>query len=276
MASAKDRLTTDISGSMEDDRGTSPGGARIDGRAVISRADMAALGIGRSTLEGWYRDRAVTGHPEKAGRIGRADYWFTDEWLRWRDGYLQAKIFSLTDCDRSGAGSDLVTAAEAARMMGYRGRNVIHSNRRLGYFPDPDEYGPPVGGRRVPLWRRSTVWGFADARTGKAGGHKPGTPGAPAKPHPYAGDSRLGEVQALLRAGREPAAAELAATWNVTRRTAERIIKAARAATLASRLLSARAANLRPAARMWVNGLPLPTLARMLKSVVPVTQTRYP
>jgi hypothetical protein len=221
----------DISGSTDEDRGTGPGGAFIRGRAVIGRAEMAALGIGQSTLEGWYRNRAVTGHPEKAGRIGRADYWHADEWLEWRDAYMRAKISALTECDKSGAEGDLVTAAEAARIMGYRGRNVIHSNRRLGYFPEPDAYGPPANGRPVPLWKRSTVWAVADARTGKAGGHLPGTPGAPAKPHPYAGDPRLLQVQDVLRAGREPAAAELAAKWNVTRRTAERIVRAARAAT---------------------------------------------
>jgi hypothetical protein len=220
----------DSGGSTDEDRGTGPGGAFIKGRAVIGRAEMAALGIGRSTLEGWYRNRAVTGHPEKAGRIGRADYWHADEWLEWRDAYMRAKISALTECDKSGAEGDLVTAAEAARIMGYRGRNVIHSNRRLGYFPEPDAYGPPASGRPVPLWKRSTVWAAADARTGKAGGHLPGTPGAPAKPHPYAGDPRVRQVQDVLRAGREPAAAELAAKWNVTRRTAERIVRAARAA----------------------------------------------
>jgi len=218
---AKDRQITDNS--------VTPGGhAVINGRAVLSRADMTALGIGRSTLEGWYRKRAVTGHPDKAGRIGRADYWYADEWLAWRDAYLRAKISALTECDKSGAGDELVTAAEAARIMGYRSGNVIHSNRRLGYFPEPDQYGPPVSGRPVPLWKRATVWAVADGRTGKAGGHKVGTPGAPAKPHPYAGDPRLRDVQAMLRDGRDPAAAELAARWNVTRRTAERIIKTAR------------------------------------------------
>ena len=233
---AKDRQVTDISVSNEEDRGGPGRPAVINGRAVISRADMTALGIGRSTLEGWYRKRAVTGHPEKAGRIGRADYWYADEWLAWREAYARAKISALTECDKSGTGGDLVTAAEAARIMGYRGRNVIHSNRRLGYFPEPDQYGPPVNGRPVPLWRRSTVWAVADGRTGKAGGHKMGTPGAPAKSHPYAGDQRLHDVQALLRDGHEPAAAELAARWNVTRRTAERIIRAARA-TASSTLL---------------------------------------
>ena len=234
---AKDRQVTDISVSNEDDHGGNRGErAVLNGRAVISRADMIARGIGRSTLEGWYRNRAVTGHPDKAGRIGRADYWYADEWLAWREAYARAKISALTECDKSGTGGDLVTAAEAARIMGYRGRNVIHSNRRLGYFPEPDQYGPPVNGRPVPLWRRSTVWAVADGRTGKAGGHKMGTPGAPAKSHPYAGDQRLHDVQALLRDGHEPAAAELAARWNVTRRTAERIIRAARA-TASSTLL---------------------------------------
>lgn len=203
----------------------------IDGRAVISRADMAALGIGRSTVDGWYRNRAVTGHPEKAGRIGRTDYWFADEWTAWHQAYLRGKISSLTKGDRGGDPEDLVDAAEAARVMGYRGRNVIHSNRRLGYFPEPDAYGTTSRGRPQPLWRRSTVWAVADGRTGKAGGHKPGAPGAPAKPHPYAGDPRLDEVLAVLRSSASPNATALAAKWNVSPRTAERIIKSARTLT---------------------------------------------
>jgi hypothetical protein len=35
---------------------------------------MAARGVPRTTVDGWDRDRARTGHPEKAGRIGRTDY----------------------------------------------------------------------------------------------------------------------------------------------------------------------------------------------------------
>jgi hypothetical protein len=61
------------------------------------------------------------------------------------------------------------------------------------------------------------------------GGHKPGTPGAPAKPHRYAGDERLARVLADLRSGVRPSPADLAAEWNVSQRTAERIIRAARA-----------------------------------------------
>ena len=195
---------------------------------MISRKDMAARGVPRTTVNAWYRDRARNGHPEKAGRIGQTDYWYEDEWTAWHERHLRGKVESLTQVDREGDPDDLVDAAEAARMLRYRNRDVIHANRRLGRFPKPDDYGPPRRGRRAPLWRRSTVWAVAASRPGVGGGHKPGTPGAPAKPHPYAGDKRLAEVLAILRSGTQPSAAELAAKWKTSRRTAERIIRTAR------------------------------------------------
>jgi hypothetical protein len=200
----------------------------INGRPVISRADMATRGVPRTTIDGWYRDRARTGHPEKAARIGRTDYWYEDEWTAWHEAHLHSKVESLTQTDRSGDPDDLVDAAEAARMLRYASRDVIHANRRLGYFPEPDAYGTTSKGRRAPLWKRSTVWAAADGRKGMGGGHRPGTPGAPAKPHPYAGDERLELVLSMLRSGEQPSAAVLAAEWGTSRRTAERIIRAAR------------------------------------------------
>ena len=198
----------------------------IDGRPVISRADMATRGVPASTASVWYRDRATTGHPEKAGRLDRTDYWYEDEWTAWQRTYQQAKRDSLTRVDRGGDPDDLVDATEAARMLRYSGRDVIHANRRLGYFPEPDDYRPARQGRSAPLWKRSTVWTAADSRPGMGGGRRPGIP---VKPHPYAGDERLAQVLAGLRAGARPSAAELAGEWNVSRRTAERIIRAARA-----------------------------------------------
>jgi len=190
---------------------------------------MAARGVPAGTVSGWYRDRARTGHPEKAGRIGRTDYWYEDEWTAWHQGHLRAKIDSLTQVDRDGDPDDLVEAAEAARILGYANRYVIHGNRRQGYFPEPDTHGTTAKGRLAPLWKRSTVWAAADAREGMGGGHKPGTPGAPAKPHPYAGDERLDRILAELQAGSSPSPIDYAAEWGASRRTAERIIKAARA-----------------------------------------------
>ena len=197
----------------------------INGRPVISRADMAARGVPPATASTWYRDRDRTGHPEKAGRIGRTDYWYEDEWTAWHQAHQQAKTGALTRVDRAGDPDDLVTAAEAARMMRYSSRDVIHANRRLGYFPEPDAYGCAPRGRPVPLWKRSTVWAAADRRPGMGGGRKPG---GPAAPHPYAGDERLAQVLAALRAGHRPSAAALAGEWGVSRRTAERIIAVAR------------------------------------------------
>jgi len=49
------------------------------------------------------------------------------------------------------------------------------------------------------------------------------------KAHPYAGDERLEAVLRLLRSGSEPSTADLAAQWHVSQRTAERIVRAARA-----------------------------------------------
>ena len=200
----------------------------INGRPVISRADMASRGVPPTTVNGWYRDRARTGHPEKAGRIGRADYWYEDEWSAWHEAHQRGKLESLTQVDRGGDPDDLVDAAEAARMLRYANRYVIHANRRLGYFPEPDAYGPARRGRPAPLWKRATVWAAADSRPGSGGGHRPGTPGAPAKPHPYAGDERLVRILAALRDGANPSVAALAAEWGVSRRTAERIIHTAR------------------------------------------------
>lgn len=200
----------------------------IDERPVISRADMAARGVPRTTVDGWYRDRDRTGYPEKAGRIGRTDYWYEDEWTAWYQAHLRDKTGALTQVDRSGDPDDLVDAAEAARMLRYASRYVIHANRRLRYFPEPDAYGPVSRGRPAPLWKRSTVWAAADRREGKGGGHKPGTPGPPSKPYAYAGDERLVRVVAELRSGIQPSALGLAAEWDVSRRTAERIIRAAK------------------------------------------------
>ncbi len=115
---------------------------------------MAARGVPRTTVDGWYRDRAQTGHPEKAGRIGRTDYWYEDEWTAWHERYLRGKIESLTQVDRSGDPDDLVDAAEAARMLRYARRNVIHANRRLGYFPQPPQGGYSGRARQAAPVRR--------------------------------------------------------------------------------------------------------------------------
>jgi hypothetical protein len=197
---------------------------------VISRADMAARhGISVKSAYLWYHDREATGHPEPAGTIGRTTYWHEDEWLDWYRSYRDRKRQGLTQVDRGGDPDDLVDAAEAARIMGYSGRAVIHANLRLGYFPRPDGYATTAKGRPSPRWRRSAVWAAADGRQSSRGGRRAGTASSPGKAHPYAGDERLEAVLRLLRSGSEPSTAGLAAQWHVSQRTAERIVRAARA-----------------------------------------------
>ena len=160
---------------------------------------MAARGVPSGTVSGWYRDRARTGHPEKAGRIGRTDYWYEDEWTAWHQAHQRGKTESLTQVDRGGDPDDLVDAAEAARMLRYANRNVIHANRRLGYFPEPDGYGTGGRGPRAPLWKRSTVWAVADAPL--RGQVRRGRAGAGTQIGQHAGEPLVSRVRVRLGGG---------------------------------------------------------------------------
>lgn len=56
----------------------------LDGRRVYTRADlMAERGIGRSTLEKWFRERAGNGHPEPVGTVGSQKVWDAGAWDTW-------------------------------------------------------------------------------------------------------------------------------------------------------------------------------------------------
>ncbi|MFG2085793.1 hypothetical protein [Spirillospora sp. NPDC048824] len=56
----------------------------LDGRRVYTRAElMEAHGLGRSTLEKWFRERASNGHPEPAGTVGSQLAWDAGAWDRW-------------------------------------------------------------------------------------------------------------------------------------------------------------------------------------------------
>lgn len=206
--------------------------AEINGRPVISRADMIARGIGRSTVDAKYTDRANSGYPEKAGRIGRTDYWYDDEWSAWFERYRQESHAGLTEVDRSGPPSEMVDAREAARIMGYASSNVVTTNLRKGDFVAADDWEDLPNGKRSPRWRRSTIWTFADSRPGH-GSPRTGTrrsrPAQPRTP-PYAGDERVSALRQRLSAGEQLRAEPVAKEYRVSIRTAERLISAARAA----------------------------------------------
>ncbi|ACU77816.1 hypothetical protein Caci_9003 [Catenulispora acidiphila DSM 44928] len=196
------------------------------GREVVDRTAMVSYGIGRSTLDAAYANRAETGFPEKATREGRTDYWFTDEWETWFAGHQKEKAARLTEVDRSGDPDDLVYAAEAARIIGWKDAAAVRKAVRDGYLPaaSPQDYD----GRR-PRWRRATLWDAADARTGH--GSPRSGPRKSRDPKPataaYASDERVIALKRRIATGDHPQAVDIAAEHHVSTRTAERWLRAA-------------------------------------------------
>jgi predicted DNA-binding transcriptional regulator AlpA len=96
-------------------------GQIVDGRRVYTRAELAAVhGLGRSTLERWYRDRAETGHPEAVATLGRALVWDAQAWQAWYDRIRETDdLVSLDDI----AAQHGFSRATAARLWDQRAHN---------------------------------------------------------------------------------------------------------------------------------------------------------
>src|ERR1700741_923783 len=184
---------------------------------------MTSSGTSRISMSVMVTSPVISHDIAARRRVGRSDYWFEDEWTAWLRAYRAGKVAALTRVDRDGDPDDLVDAAEAARMLSYSSRYVIHANRRLGYFPEPDAHGPARRGRPVPLWRRSTVWAAADRRIGPDGGPLPCTPRAP-RPPPAAAPRRRPRPLPGLKAGEPLTTIGRGGEWEVSRRTAARIL----------------------------------------------------
>jgi hypothetical protein len=150
------------------------GPAADDRASLITRAEiMEKTEAGKSTVAYWYANRAKNGHPEQI-RFGRRVYFDRASWLTWYRGYRARLKEAHTAVDRSGNPNELVNAATAARIMGYRHPDTVRALHRSGHFPKPDR--PKAPGSRGPLWRRRTVWAYADSRQP---GRRPGPPAGP-------------------------------------------------------------------------------------------------
>ncbi|GAA3220129.1 hypothetical protein GCM10010468_44530 [Actinocorallia longicatena] len=67
----------------------------------MTRAElMAGYGLGRSTLEKWYRERALTGHPEPDGSRGRELTWDAAAWHAWYSSREEGAPAGLASRDR--------------------------------------------------------------------------------------------------------------------------------------------------------------------------------
>lgn len=102
---------------------STPGRRQHGGRPVITRAEViAALGIGRSTAEGWYRDRATNGHPEPVATEGRLLLWDEKELL----AFAREQLDPAPTPDRIVRdGRTLITRAEAARLCRFAESHLL-------------------------------------------------------------------------------------------------------------------------------------------------------
>jgi hypothetical protein len=152
------------------------------GRPLITRAYLARLsGLTVSTLTNLYRERVRTGHPDAVcadPEHGFALYFDEEATLRWhhnrwrnsrhgRDSHQANYRARPGLLDRAGEPAELISTTEAARILGYHGPATIRAylSRYPGYFPSPDHIQTLNGGRRRMLWRRATIWAYAEHRT---------------------------------------------------------------------------------------------------------------
>lgn len=62
----------------------------VNGRRVVTRAELSERGVPLATLKWTYRNRASTGHPEAANLGGKPLVWYEDEWTAWFSQYQRA------------------------------------------------------------------------------------------------------------------------------------------------------------------------------------------
>lgn len=142
----------------------------IDGRQALDRTGISEhAGVALPTVDRWNALRPASGFPAPipdavTGQPTRR-WWWTDE----VDRFLAARVASrrrrLTTVDRSGDPDDLLTAAQAARVLGYRSSNLPDD-----FLSIVDELEVKTGTRPRRKWRRATVWAWADERGSRHGG----------------------------------------------------------------------------------------------------------
>ena len=136
----------------------------VAGRVLLSRAELARrTGEPAKNLQLWWDRRDDNDHPDGV-RYGRKLYHDEEQWFTWYRAHREQLKAGLTPVDRSGDPDELVGQSEAARILGYTSSSTIPKYRARGQFVEPDEVGTN-GGQEMPLWRRRTLWTFADNRT---------------------------------------------------------------------------------------------------------------
>jgi len=144
----------------------------IDGRSAIDRDGVSAMTrASLATVAYWHLHRATTGFPDLAmvDQSGR-QWWWQDEVQTFQTRYRAARASGLTSVDRSGDPDELLTAPQAARVLGYRS----HRNLTRQLLDRADQIRVLPSGRLRRRWRRATVWAYADERPDHTSSGRPG------------------------------------------------------------------------------------------------------
>jgi hypothetical protein len=201
-----------------------PGRAR-----QLDRAGVCALtGASAATVDYWYLHRDRTGFPDRADTDGRYWWWRIDI-ETFQIAHRAHRATSFTPVNRTGDPGDLLTAPQAARVLGYKD----HRSLPPTLLNCPDDVIELPSGRLRRRWYRRTVWTFADTRPDR---HSTGRPsGIPSRELQcaYGKDPRLGVARELLHSAPDSAppaglGIELARRLGVSERTGQRLIAAAR------------------------------------------------
>jgi hypothetical protein len=202
------------------------------GRVQLDRPGIAErTGASVATVDYWHLHRAETGFPIKVDTDtdGR-DWWWQKDIDAFYTAHLEARDATFTEVDRTGNARDLLSAPQAARVLGYKNHRSLPDE----LLNNPDQADELPSGRLRRRWYRQTVWDYADGRPLRHSTGRPvGSGTGPRVPHPYADDPRLDAAQTLIEQARATGTglaglgAQLARQLGIGERTGQRLISAA-------------------------------------------------
>lgn len=135
---------------------------RIHHRPALDRNGIAAyLSVSAATVRHWHAHRDTTGFPAPAHTDpgGRLWWWRTDI-DTFHTTHRAARHATVTPVDHTGDPHELLTAPQAARVLGYANHRSITA--QLRHRADHTTTLP--SGRIRRYWYRATVWDYADSR----------------------------------------------------------------------------------------------------------------
>jgi hypothetical protein len=224
------------------------------GRHQLDRPGIAErTGVSPATVDYWHLHRAETGFPVQADTDSHGrDWWWQDDIDSFHTAHLAARAATFTHLDRTGDPHDLLTAPQAAKILGYANHRSLPDE----LTDHPDDADELPSGRLRRRWYRRTIWAYADGRPLRHSTGRPvGTGTGPRQPHPYADDPRLDAARSLIQQARASGhtttglGARLARQLGITERAGQRLIKAALDGEQSPEILKQRGGDSTPAPR---------------------------